>query len=100
MVSLKYFYFFVAQIDKTSINVAFVCHRHDSHALMNELGLNNIRNITSTYMKPTKQVDKVVLDQISFVRNKLHLEVIEIKKKLLICNGIPNCIRIPPKQDF
>ena len=83
MVSLKYFYFFVAQIDKTSINVAFVCHRHDSHALMNELGLNNIRYITSTYMKATKQVDKVVLDQISFVRNKLHLEVIEIKKKII-----------------
>lgn len=80
MVPLKYFYFFVAQIDKTSINVAFVCHRHDAQALINELGLNNIRNITSTYMKATKQVDKVALDKKSFVRNKLHLEVIEIIK--------------------
>ena len=31
-------------------------------------------------MKATKQVDKIVLDKGSFVRNELHLEVTEIIK--------------------
>ena len=31
-------------------------------------------------MKATKQVDKIVLDKGSFVRNKLHLKVTEIIK--------------------
>lgn len=74
------YYFFVDQIDKTSINIVFIWQRHDAHILINKLGLNNVRNISSTNMKATKQVDKIVLDKGSFVRNKLHLEVTDIIK--------------------
>lgn len=74
------YYLFVDQIDKTSINIAFVWQKHDDHILINKLGLNNVRNITSKNMKETKQVDKIVLDKGSFVRNKLHLQVTEIIK--------------------
>ena len=46
----------VAPIDKASGNVAFVCQMHYAQVLINELGLNNFNNITSTYTKANKLV--------------------------------------------
>ena len=45
--------FVVIQIDKSRVNVAFVCKRRYAQVLINELGLNDITNITSLYTKAT-----------------------------------------------
>ena len=50
--------------------------------MINELGLNNVNNVTSTHTKATKQVDKIFSENISFLKNELNLEVPEISKNL------------------
>ena len=76
--------FVVVPIDKTSGNVAFVCQRHYTQFLITELGLNNVNNITVTYMNAVKRLSKTELDNTSFLKNKFNLEVNETNKKLLI----------------
>ena len=49
----------VAPIDNARHNVSFVCRRHFTQVLIKELGLNNINNLTSTYMEAIKPVDKI-----------------------------------------
>ena len=51
--------FYVVPLDKASGNVAFICQRHYAQDLINELGLNNVNNI-STYSKAIKPADKIV----------------------------------------
>ena len=67
-------------IDKYDGNVDFVCQRHYAQVLINELSLNNSNNITSTDTKATKPVDKIVSENISFLKNKINLEVTDINK--------------------
>ena len=43
--------FGVVPIDKASGNVAFVWQKHYDQVFINELALNNVNNITSTYTK-------------------------------------------------
>ena len=53
----------VASVDNVSGNVAFVCKRRYAQIVINELGLNNVNTISSsTYMKATKPVAKIVSD--------------------------------------
>ena len=42
--------------DKVSGNVVFVCHGHYAQFLINELGVNNVNNITSTYTEATNSL--------------------------------------------
>ena len=53
--------FVVAPIDTASSNVAFVCQRHYAQVLINELGLNKIRNIMSPYMRVIHHFGKMNL---------------------------------------
>ena len=45
-------------------------------------------------------VDKTVSEETSFLKNKFHPEVTKIIKIFLICNELPNDIRIIPKQNL
>ena len=63
-------------------NIAFVCQRHNAKVVINELGLNNASNITSTYVKAVKPVVKTVSDNTSLLKNKFNFEVNEINKKI------------------
>ena len=73
---------FVVLNDKSSSIVAFVCQRHYAQVSINEIGLDDVNNINVTYVKATKTVDKIVLENKSFLKNKFDLEVTEINKKL------------------
>ena len=61
----------VVPIDKSSGNAAFVCKRHYVQVLINELCLNNVNNITLTYMKAIKPVDKTLSDHTSFLKKQI-----------------------------
>ena len=52
--------FVVFHIDEAYVTTAFFCQRHYTQVLINGPGLNNVNNITSTCMKVTKPVDKIV----------------------------------------
>ena len=73
---------FVVLNDKSSSIVAIVCQRHYAQVSINEIGLDDVNNINVTYVKATKTVDKIVLENKSFLKNKFDLEVTEINKKL------------------
>ena len=74
---MPYNKFAVVSIDKASDNFAFFCQRFYAQVLINELGLNDVSNIT-TYMKAIKLVDKIVSENTSFLKNKFNLEVNKI----------------------
>lgn len=57
--------FVVALMDKRSFSVI---QRHYAHVLINDLCLNYIHNITSTYMKAITPVNKTVSDNTSFLK--------------------------------
>lgn len=61
---------FVVLIDNVSGNVAFICQMPYVQALINELGLNNT---TQTFTKTTKLVEKVVSENMSFLKNEFNL---------------------------
>ena len=63
--------------------------------MINELGLNNVNNVTSTYTKATKQVDRIFPENISFLKNELNLEVPEISKNLSNINWTPEFHKKP-----
>ena len=63
--------------------------------MINELGLNNVNNVTSTHTKATKQVDKIFSENISFLKNELNLEVPEISKNLSNINWTPEFHKKP-----
>ena len=46
------------------------------------MNLSNVNNIASTYTKATKTVDKVVLENISFLKDKFDVEVTNINEEL------------------
>lgn len=64
---------FVVLIDNVSGNVAFICQMPYAQALINELGLNNLNNTTHTFTKTTKLVEKVVSENMSFLKNEFNL---------------------------
>lgn len=64
---------FVVLIDNVSGNVAFICQMPYVQALINELGLNNLNNTTQTFTKTTKLVEKVVSEDMSFLKNEFNL---------------------------
>ena len=76
--------FVVVPIGKTSVNVDFSFQRCYAQFFINELGLDNVHNIRSTYKKAIKPVHKIVSDNKSFLKYKLNLEVITINKNLPI----------------
>ena len=88
----------VVRNDKASGNVVFVCQRHYAQFLTDELGLNNVNNITSTYTKVNKPLDETVADNTSFLKRKFSFEVTEINENSLIYGGLLNRIRIQPKK--
>lgn len=53
--------------DKASCNVVFVCY---AQFFIKKYGLNNINNITSTYKKVNKLLDKSVAENASFLERK------------------------------
>ena len=59
---------FVASIDKVSGNVAFLYQSSYDPVLINELGLNNVNNIDSTYTKATKPKEYFVAENILFLK--------------------------------
>ena len=63
--------------------------------MINELGLNNVNNVTSTDTKATKPVDKIVSENTSFLKNELNLEVPEISKNLSNINWTPEFHKKP-----
>ena len=67
--------FLVVPIDKASGNVAFICQRHYAQVLVNELGLNNVNNITSMHATVTEALDKTISEKASFLKNKFNLDV-------------------------
>ena len=69
-------------IDKACGNVAFICQKHYAQVLVNELGLNNVSNIKSTYLMAIKAVNKVVSDNALFLKNKFNLEINKLNKNL------------------
>lgn len=69
---------FVVLINKASANFAFVYQIYYAQVLVNEPGLNNVDN-TTTYMKATKQEDKILSD--STLKNKFNLQVTQIDHK-------------------
>ena len=69
---------FVVLINKASANFAFVYQIYYAQVLVNEPGLNKVDNIT-TYMKATKQEDKILSD--STLKNKFNLQVTQIDHK-------------------
>ena len=71
--------FLVVPIDKASGNVAFICQRHYAQVLVNELGLNNVNNITSMHAAVTEALDKTISEKASFLKNKFNLDVMDIK---------------------
>ena len=71
-------------------NSAFICQSHNA-----QLGVNNI---ASTYMKSSKPVEKVVLNNASFLKNKFDLEVTVINKNLLNIYWTIKWHKILPKQ--
>ena len=64
---------FVVLIDNVRGNVAFICQMPYAQALINELGLNNLNNTTHTFTKTTKLVEKVVSENMSFLKNEFNL---------------------------
>ena len=68
--------------DKASGNAAFISQMHYAQDLINKLGLNNVNNITSTYIKAIKPVDKIVSENTSFLKNEFNLEITDINKKI------------------
>lgn len=64
---------FVVLIDNVSGNVAFICQMPYVQALINELGLNNLNNTTQTFTKTTKLVEKVISENMSFLKNEFNL---------------------------
>lgn len=64
---------FVVLIDNVRGNVAFICQMPYVQALINELGLNNLNNTTQTFTKTTKLVEKVVSENMSFLKNEFNL---------------------------
>ena len=54
---MPYNTFVVVPIDKTNGNIVFGCQRHYAQVSINELDLNNVNNLTSTYMKETAGKD-------------------------------------------
>ena len=52
--------FVVFHIDEAYVTTVFFCQRHYTQVFINGPGLNNVNNITSTCMKVTKPVDKIV----------------------------------------
>ena len=54
--------------------------------------------INPAYTKATKPVEKIVLENASFLKNTFNLEVTEIIKKLPLYNGLLNYIKILPQQ--
>ena len=70
--------FVVVLINKARANVAFVYQIYYARVLVNEPGLNNVDNIT-TYMKATKQEDKILSD--NTLKNKFNLQVTQIDHK-------------------
>lgn len=69
---------FVVLINKASANFAFVYQIYYAQVLVNEPGLNNVDN-TTTYMKATKQEDKILSD--NTLKNKFNLQVTQIDHK-------------------
>ena len=67
--------FVIDFIDKVSGNADFVSQMQNAQVLFNELGLNIVDNITLTYTKATKPVDKSLSENRSFLKNKFNLEV-------------------------
>ena len=61
----------VVLIDSTSGNTAFACQRYWAQVWINKLVLNNVNNMTSTYIKAIKPVDKTVSDKHHFWRVNL-----------------------------
>lgn len=49
--------------------------------MIKEFGVNNAKNIKSTCLKAIKPINNISSDNISFLKNKLNLEVIELNKK-------------------
>ena len=91
--------FVVVPIDKASNNVAFVCQRNYAQVFINNIGLNNVDNITSGYKKATKPVNRTESGDISFLKNKFNIEVTEINNKnFLRYTGLLNSIKTLPKQ--
>ena len=69
---------FVVLINKASANFAFVYQIYYAQVLVNEPGLNNVDN-TTTYMKATKQEDRILSD--NTLKNKFNLQVTQIDHK-------------------
>ena len=41
-------------------NVVFICQKNFAQVLINELGLNDVNNITATYTKASKMISNIV----------------------------------------
>lgn len=67
-------------IDRACGNFAFVCQSHYADFLINELVLNNLNNITSTFTKVTKPVDNIASENISSLKNETNLYVTYINE--------------------
>ena len=78
----KFLYVPIDKIDKTRREVACACQMHLAQVLINELDLNKVNTIRSTYVKAIKQVEKIVSDNISFLKIAFNLDVNEINNKL------------------
>ena len=74
--------FVIACIYKASGDVAFVCQSHYPEILINELDLNNVSIIKTTYMKVIKPKGNILSDNTLFFKNKFNVAVTEFNKKL------------------
>ena len=68
--------------------------------MINEIGLNHVKNINLTYAKASKPRDKIRSENTSFLKIKFSLEVIDMNKKLPKLNWIPKFYKNPTKARF
>ena len=68
--------------------------------MINELGLNTVNNIASTYMKSLKPVEKIVSNNASILKYKFDREVIAVNKKLLNIYWTTKLHKNPTKTRF
>lgn len=54
--------------------IAFVCPMRYAQAQINEIGLNDVNSITSTYKKATKPVDEILGESTQFLKSKCILK--------------------------
>ena len=87
-------------VGKAGNNIIFVCKYYLTRTLMNELGINSVTNLNSTYINQVNTVDELIQTQATTLADVFDIKLQQMEKNLPQIYWIPKLHKTPFKARF